>query len=340
MRTSHPVRARRGALTVLATVVVLLLAGCGGAASAPAGGGDVPQEPAATIGGGNSTNGNGSGGGGATRPPDTVSPPRDGEPVLDAARRDLLVIKVGTLTVEVEDLDAAVAAATAEIAGLGGYVSGSSQAGAGAEVSASITYRIPADRWEEALVAIRTLATTVVSEQTQTEDVGAQVVDLGARVTNLQATERAIQAVMDRAATIEEILTVQQELTRIRGEIEQAASQRADLQERATYSTLTVRFGLVPAAAPSATPSPSPAVPGFDVGAEVAGATDTLVGILERLATVGIWFGIVWLPIILVLAALGLAAWAIVRRWLPAIAEPVAPPPGPPPAESPPPATA
>jgi hypothetical protein len=38
------------------------------------------------------------------------------------------------------------------------------------------------------------------------------------------------------------------------------------------------------------------------------------VAILERLAAVGIWFGIVWLPILLALAAVGLVAWAVVRR--------------------------
>src|SRR5262245_34566446 len=206
MRTRHLGRARLGRALVLLSVTVPLLVACGGAASGPAGGASYggPQLPASTAAPTAVGNGSGSNAGGG--------PGTSGAPVLDAARRDLLVIKTGTMSIEVEDVDRAVGGVTSEITALGGYVSGSSQAGAGQDVSASVTYRVPADRWDEALVAVRTLAATVVAEQTQSEDVQAQVVDLGARVKNLEATERAVQAVMDRATTIDDILNVQQEL--------------------------------------------------------------------------------------------------------------------------------
>jgi hypothetical protein len=119
---------------------------------------------------------------------------------------------------------------------------------------------------------------------------------------------------MDRATTIDEILNVQTELTRIRGEIEQASSTKGHLEEQATFSTLTVLFGLVPA--PEATPEVAIAEPAFDPGDEVGQATASLVSILERLAKVGIWFGIVWLPILLVLGVVGLGVWLVVRRRL------------------------
>jgi hypothetical protein len=119
---------------------------------------------------------------------------------------------------------------------------------------------------------------------------------------------------MDRATTIDEILNVQTELTRIRGEIEQASSTKGHLEEQATFSTLTVLFGLVPA--PEATPDVAIAEPAFDPGDEVGQATASLVSILERLAKVGIWFGIVWLPILLVLGVVGLGVWLVARRRL------------------------
>jgi hypothetical protein len=317
MRSRHLGRA-----TVLLSIsMVLGLAACGGAASMPAGGASsAPQLPQATA--GPTAVGNGNGGNGTTAGGGSGN---NGNPVLDAARRDLLVIKTGTLTVEVEDLNGAVARATTELAGLGGYVSGSSQTGSGRDMAASVTYRVPADRWDEALVAVRSIAKTVVAEQTQTEDVALQVVDLGARVKNLEATERAIQAVMDKAKTIDEILAVQQELTKVRGEIEQAASEKADLTERATYSTLTVRFELVPAPAPSASPTPTATPPGFDAGAEVTGATTTLVRILQRLATIGIWLGIVWLPVLGAIVLVGVPILLFVRRRLMPVASWVAP---------------
>ena len=72
---------------------------------------------------------------------------------MDAVRPELLVIKTGTLELQVEAVDAAVSAAEAKITALGGYVAGSEQVGEGEGVSATITYRIPADQWGAALKA-------------------------------------------------------------------------------------------------------------------------------------------------------------------------------------------
>jgi hypothetical protein len=322
MGTHDRGRARhRPALAILAILALSVIpAACGSASSSM--GGNNGAQPAPSFGGG-SGSGSGSGAGGApTAAPagngnNTAGGTGNGAPVVDAVRPDLLIVKTGTLALEVDDVDEAVADATSRIGGLGGYVSGSSQSGDAAQVTASITYRIPSARWEDALIALRDLASKVVTEQTQTDDVTAQVVDLGARVRNLQATERAIQEVMAKAVTIDEILDVQAELTRIRGEIEQAASAKAHFEEQATYSTLTVRFGLTPATAPSPSPSIAVAEPAFDPGAEVGAATESLVGILERLASVGIWFGIVWLPVLLVIGLLAVGVLWLARRLIP-----------------------
>jgi hypothetical protein len=46
-------------------------------------------------------------------------------------------------------------------------------------------------------------------------------------------------------------------------------------------------------------------------------ATASLFDVLQGLATAGIWFGIVWLPILLVLGLVGLVVSVVVRRRLP-----------------------
>jgi len=290
-------------LTALLAVLVLVI-GCGGGAAAP--------QILSTLGGsadGGETRDEGGGNGEVPAP----APVSGGtvEPVLDASRPELLIIKTGTLDLQVEAVDAAVAAADARIAALGGYVSGSEQVGEGDKVSATITYRIPADEWGSALKALRELAIKVVSERTGTEDVTGQVVDLRARISNLQATERALHAIMGQATKIADVLAVQAELTKVRGEIEGATSQKQHLEEQAGYSTLAVRFGLEPE------PAVAVAQDKFDPGVEVDRATANLVEILQGLATAGIWFGIVWLPILLALSVVSLLAWFILRRVLP-----------------------
>jgi hypothetical protein len=235
-----------------------------------------------------------------------------GTGVIDASvRDDLLIIKTGELTLQVDDIAAAVTSATQRIDALNGYASGSQRTGTGADAQATIAFRVPAAQWDAAMNAIRTLPGQVVAEQSTTDDVTSQVVDLGARIRNLQATERALQAIMDRATLIKDVLTVQDELTTTRGEIEELTAQKAHLEDQAAYSSLSVTFERTPELVLAVQQNR------YDPSAQVDAASASLVGVLQGIETAGIWIGILWLPILLtigVLAAVGMFSLRRVRR--------------------------
>ena len=282
------------------TLIAIVLSACGTGAAAPAKAPDGgPQDPPQVVqpGSGNGSSQTGSGSGGTT-------------PVLyDPSTPNLQIIKTGTLSLQVDGLDTALATATQKIAALGGYTSGSQRQGDGDKATASVIYRIPAQRWDDALVALRGLATKVLGEQTQSEDVTTKIVDLSARITNLQATEQALQGIMLKATKISDILAVQAQLTETRGQIEQATGERKHLTEQAAFSTLTVSYGLKEQAVVATTKN-------FDPATEVDRASANLVDVFQSLATAGIWFGIVWLPILVGLGVIGLMLATILRRAL------------------------
>ncbi len=280
---------------------VILVAACGGGAAAgpilSTVGGAVDNGPAPAASAGPADDGSGSPTGNG-----------DNQRLYDVARPDLLIIKTGTVSLQVKDVPTATKAAATAIIGLGGYISASQESGDGEGLTASVTYRIPSAKWDEALAAVRSLAIKVVNGETQTQDVTGQVVDLTARLTNLKATERALQGIMIQATKISDILDVQAELTKVRGDIEQATAEKQNLTEQASYSTLTASFGLQPVTAIAISQQK------FDPKDQVDRATASLVDILQGLTTAGIWFAIVWLPILLVLGILGVVAWVIARR--------------------------
>jgi hypothetical protein len=228
-------------------------------------------------------------------------------PILEVSRPDLLIVKTGEIRLQVGDIDAALESVTRAMTGLGAYASGTGRSGVGEEASAMATFRIPVAAWDEALIAARGLG-TVLDEQSTTEDVTGTVVDLDARVRNLQATESALQAIMTKAGAIKDVLSVQGELTMVRGQIEEAQSRASHLRDQAALSTLTVHLGLTPA--PVVTRQQAQ----FDPGSEVDAATATLVKLGQKGVKVGIWFAIVWLPVLVVLAILAGAAFLVVRR--------------------------
>jgi hypothetical protein len=238
----------------------------------------------------------------------TNSGPQNGGP-QDVIPNESFIVKTGSMTVEVPAIDAALLKARAAIVGLGGYISGSDQADQGDQMLASVTYRIPAARWEDALDAIRVLATKVVAVKTGTEEVTGQVLDLGARIDNLRATEQALQAIMVKAIKIQDILDVQNQLTGVRGQIEQLTTEQSHLRDQAALSTLTVVFQtpIVPAVKETSK--------GWDPATEFDRAVSQLLGLGQGVATVGIWFVVVALPLLVVLGfVLGFMA-LVLRRF-------------------------
>jgi uncharacterized protein DUF4349 len=290
----------------VAIVVVLVLVVVGGLVLAGGQTSTILSKVGAAIGptGGDTTGGDTTGG--------DPAPPDEGSGDIasaagGAALPELLIIRTGTVQIEVADLSAAVAAARARVLAVGGYVSASDESTSDDRATASAVYRVPADRWDEALDGIRGLATKVQQLQVETEAVTSQVVDLGARITNLRASEAALQKIMAQATKISDVLDVQRQLTTVRGEIEQLVAEKTVLEGRAAFGTLTVTYNLPPA------PATQEVRRGWDPAADADKATGTLIGLGQTAASIAIWLGIVGLPVAIIAAIIVGLAWRVGR---------------------------
>jgi hypothetical protein len=279
-------------LFLLLTALASLAAACGSSAAAPAGAA-APAEGQA-VGGDGSTARSGATAGPAA-PGVGVTGSNGGNGGKDAVfRDDAKIIRTGSLQLDVKDVKTSLRSARDTIVGMGGYVGASQQTSDGTSIVATVTYRIPVDRWEEALDALRALGDEV-GEQTDAAEVTDQIVDLGARIRNLQASETALVRHAADAAKISDLLEIETRLTDVRGQIEQLTAQQKNLQDQAAYATLAVTFGTEVAAVTKAAEQ-------WDPKNEVDRAGASLIGFLQTLTTAGIWFAIVWLPVLTALA--------------------------------------
>jgi hypothetical protein len=279
------------------TLVVLAVAACGGAA----------QQAGAPVGD--------DGFGGAPQPAASAAPAEasggnDNGANAIGLRDDAKIIRTGTIDLEVKDVAAAIRIARDAIVGLGGYVGASNTNNFDDQPTAQITYRIPTDRWEAALDVLRTLngqTTKVVTEQTEAIDVTGQVIDIEARIRNLRASETGLQRIAADAGRVSDVLEVEARLTEVRGQIEQLTAQLEGLNDRATYATLTASFTTPVIAVEAASKDWEPAV-------VVDEAAASLISVLQGLATAGIWFLIVWVPVLLVIGVLVGIGMSVARR--------------------------
>lgn len=141
----------------------------------------------------------------------------------------------------------------------------------------------------------------MISEATREQDVTSQIVDLEARIANLEASEASYRLLLERAERIDDVLAVQARLDEVRGQIEQLKAQLENVTGQADLSTLTVT--LIPRAQPIDVQSEA-----WDPGAELGRAIASLVGIGQGLASGLIWFVVVWVPVLLILALLAMLA--------------------------------
>ena len=288
--------------------LAILLVGCGAQGGAFQNvGDDLAEQPAA----GSGTEGEEAGAPGGQADEDGDAPPL-------TAPIEQRIVKTGEISLEVDNVGEALGLVRAMTTELGGYVGGS-QAGT-LDDRATITLRIPATSFEEALARLHEMEGDVLAEATREQDVTTQVVDLQARIDNLEASEASYRELVARAERVEDILAVQSRLDEVRGEIEQLTAQLAALEGQAALSTLTVT--LLPVATPVETTAET-----WDPGAQLDQALAALVGIGQGLLNGLIWVGVVWLPIILVLAAIvlvSLRAVLEVRRRIPGATPPAA----------------
>ena len=152
-----------------------------------------------------------------------------------------MIIRTGTASVEVDSLEFGIAAVRALATSLGGYVANTSMQAGNAQIhSAILQLRLPSARFDEALAALRPIG-KLESTNVSAEDVGEEYVDVSAQVANGRRLEaRLIQILATRTGKLSDVLAVERELARVRGEIDRQEGRLRYLRAHAAMSTLAV----------------------------------------------------------------------------------------------------
>lgn len=152
-----------------------------------------------------------------------------------------MIIRTGTASIEVDSLESGIAAIRALAASLGGYVANTSMQAGNAQVhSATLQLRFPSARFDDALSALRPIG-KLESTNVNADDVGEEYVDVSAQVANgRRLEERLIQILDTRTGKLSDVLAVERELARVRGEIDRQEGRLRYLRAHAAMSTLAV----------------------------------------------------------------------------------------------------
>ena len=171
-----------------------------------------------------------------------------------------MIARTVSLSIVAKDFDMARASLDAILARRNGYAAGLNVAtpqGATRTLQASL--RIPAPHLAAAVAELKALG-RVETETQNGEEVTQQHADLLARLKNSRETEQRLQDVLrTRTGKVKDVLEVEEEIARVRGEIEQMEAEQQTLEHRVNFATIDLNLA-EEYKAQLTTPAPSVAI--------------------------------------------------------------------------------
>jgi hypothetical protein len=291
IRTGRP-----AALALLGLALAgLALAGCSAdsssqSTSAPA---IAPAQDNAKADGG--TSGKAADGTGAV-----PAPPAGGQNSPQLAPQLRSLIYTGTLAVTVPDVAKAADAAGTVATAAGGSIAGDNRTLDADRSQAQLTLRVPSDAFSSTMDKLATTLGTETSRSVSTQDVTQDLVDLDARLATQRASVDRVRALLAKANTVGEVVSIESELTKREADLDSLEQRKTKLSGLVALSTITLN--LRAPAAPA--PAPVKADSGFLAG--LKSGWQAFVSSAKVFLTVAGWL-LPWLIVI------GLPAWLILR---------------------------
>ncbi|QLC50737.1 DUF4349 domain-containing protein [Methanolobus zinderi] len=148
------------------------------------------------------------------------------------------------MSIEVDDAAATIDTITDATIASGGYVSSSSvydlNYNSDTRKAGYITVRVPESDYPVFLETVEGLG-DVQSKSVSGQDVTEEYIDVSARLENLRNQEVRLNEILNMSTTVEEVLSVEKELERVRGDIESLTGRLEYLDNRIEFTTINIR---------------------------------------------------------------------------------------------------
>lgn len=210
---------------------------------------------------------------------------------------------------ETEDMDGVMQSVNAKIKELGGYVeaqesyNGSSYSGTRRR-TADLTVRIPEDKLEQFVEQVNS-ASNVVSTNRTVDDITLSYVATESRIQALETQHARLLELLAKAETMEDLLTIEKELTNVLTELEQVKSTLKVYDNQINYATIHLTVTEVK----EYTVVEEPESVWDRMG---TGFMNTLEGVGEFFKELAV-FLVAGSPVIVLLGGIGIGTWLLVR---------------------------
>jgi hypothetical protein len=155
---------------------------------------------------------------------------------------DRKIIKEGTISFETSDplkTRESIVKITNE---LGGYITRENSGNYSDRNEQTIEIRVPAEKFDQLLSGVTSTAVRIDSKNISAQDVTEEYIDVEARLKTKKELEERYKQLLNKASKVEEMLSIEREMGKLREEIESVEGRFRYLKDRVAFSSLTITF--------------------------------------------------------------------------------------------------
>jgi hypothetical protein len=152
------------------------------------------------------------------------------------------IIKQGEISFETADVKVTKALIIKTVDELGGYIAKDNIDIYNDRISHHVVIRVPADKFDKLLDIISENAERLDSKNIDVFDVTEEYIDVEARIKTKKELENRYKEILAQAKSVDEILTIEKEIGKLRTEIESIEGRLRYLKNRIAFSTLTAEY--------------------------------------------------------------------------------------------------
>ena len=211
------------------------------------------------------------------------------------------IVRTASLTLIVSDFAAVRPAVDRVLQEVGGFLGQISVSHFSEGQTMTAVLRVPTARLDETIRVLKGLGHATTETQSG-DDVGEEVTDLDIRLANARTSEVRLRDLLrNRTGNVSQVLEVEREMARVRGEIERMMARREELQKRVTYATLNLNVSVQRQASLNTGPVPlaTELRNAFVEGVQYAyeSARLAVAVILSAAPVVLLWTAVMWFPL-------------------------------------------
>jgi hypothetical protein len=165
-----------------------------------------------------------------------VSPPKVSVP------DDRKIIKDGEISFETSDPAKTRESILKYTLELGGYITNESSNDYSDRKEQRMIIRVPADKFDQLLSGVTQTAVKINSKSISAQDVTEDYIDVEARLKTKKELEERYKQLLVKASKVEEIMSIEREIGKLREEIESVEGRFRYLKDRVAFSSLTITF--------------------------------------------------------------------------------------------------